>query len=65
MEFIFIPHVMKSNGIYPSKKAETVEDAEDRVINMIRNGILFQLYLKILRIIINIEIMVKLRTYIR
>jgi len=39
MEFIFIPHVMKSKGIYPSKKAETVEEAEDWVINMIRNGI--------------------------
>lgn len=39
MEFIFIPHVMKSKGIYPSKDVETVEEAEDWVINMIRNGI--------------------------
>ena len=39
MEFIFIPHVMKNKGIYPSKDVETVEEAEDWVINMIRNGI--------------------------
>ena len=39
MEFIFIPHVMKNKGIYPSKDVEIVEEAEDWVINMIRNGI--------------------------
>lgn len=39
MEFIFIPHVMKNKGVYPSKGVETVEEAEDWVINMIRNGI--------------------------
>lgn len=39
MEFIFIPHVMKNKGIYPSKDIEPVEEAEDWVINMIKNGI--------------------------
>ena len=39
MEFIFVPHVMKNKGIYPSKDSESVEEAEDWVINMIKNGI--------------------------
>lgn len=39
MEFIFIPHVMKSKGIYPSKDSESVEEAEDWVISMIKNGV--------------------------
>ena len=39
MEFIFIPHVMKNKGIYTSKDVEIVEEAEDWVINMTRNGI--------------------------
>ena len=38
MEFIFIPNVMKSKGIYPSQSEPKVEDAEDWVMNMIRNG---------------------------
>ena len=38
LEFIFIPHVMKSKGIYPSKKKPVIKEGEDWVFNMIRNG---------------------------
>ena len=29
LEFIFIPHVMKSKGIYPSKKKPVIKEGED------------------------------------
>lgn len=38
IEFIFIPHVMKSKGIYPSKNKPVIKEGEDWVFNMIRNG---------------------------
>lgn len=39
MEFIFVPHVMKTRGVYPSKSKDKVEEAEDWVMSMIKNGV--------------------------
>ena len=38
IEFIFIPHIMKAKGIYPSQLVPKIEEAEDWVMNMIRHG---------------------------
>lgn len=39
LEFIFIPHIMKTKGIYPSANKPPIKDAEDWVMSMIGNGI--------------------------
>lgn len=40
IEYIFIPHAMKGDGIYPNKDV-TNKEAEDWVMNMIQNGSFF------------------------
>ena len=39
IEYIFIPHVMKTKGIYPSSNKPPIDGAEDWVMSMIQNGI--------------------------
>lgn len=38
LEYIFIPHIMKTKGIYPSSSEPAVSTAEDWVMSMIKNG---------------------------
>ena len=38
IEFIFIPHIMKKNGVYPSAKGRRLTNAESWIFEVIQNG---------------------------